>query len=261
MQVAPNISERSAKLLKANVFHSRNGKVKNAFNYKADYVLFPISKAEPKLPYGLTRNKFGIWAINDVDVANAKSTLYDYSQSLIKTCSIPVKAAAIVELLTMPAFLGYSFNPISFWLFKDSEKNLRAIVVEVTNVGRDRHSYLCKMPDFAPIKSTDKITTDKRLHVSPFQTLDGNYRFHFDVTSDYFSVRIQYETPNEDGLTATLQGEFLALKTRTILSSCLRLPLGALRVMSLILWQAIKLKIKGAKFRRRPSPPTQELSQ
>jgi DUF1365 family protein len=57
-----------------------------------------------------------------------------------------------------------------------------------------------------------------------------------------------------------LGGQFEPLTNSKIFSSLVRLPFGALRVMALIHWQALKLKLKGATYRRRPLPPKQELS-
>ena len=248
------------KLFSAKVFHGRKGKINNNFTYRADYLAYPVDTNSTQLPLGLTRNGFGLWAINDRDFGDGKTSIEDYAKHLIKLGQIPHSSCSNIELLTMPNWLGYSFNPISFWLFKDNQFQLRAVVAEVTNVGRDRHSYLCKKADFTPISSKDTLSSSKTLHVSPFQNVDGQYRFNFDDSEERFAVRIGYQSPTEDGLVATLSGQFSPLTTSAILASAVRLPFGALRVMALIYWQALKLKIKGATFRHRPSPPVQELS-
>lgn len=252
---------RKPQLLSANVFHGRKGNTDNSFTYKADYILFPIGNDEPDLPLGLTRNKVGLWSLNDKDLGDGKHNLNAYAQHLIEVCNLPPHTHHCIELLTMPSFLGYCFNPISFWLFKDTKQQLRAVVVEVTNVGRDRHSYLCRHDDYSPIKSKDAIIQSKRLHVSPFQNLDGDYEFKLDLNSNFINVRIKYDSPTDDGMVATLSGHLEPLRTSSLIKSSVTLPLGALRVMTLIHWQALKLKIKGAQFRRRPCPPEQELSQ
>ncbi|MEN9012332.1 MAG: DUF1365 family protein, partial [Yoonia sp.] len=46
-----------------------------------------------------------------------------------------------------------------------------------------------------------------------------------------------------------------------ILCAAIRRPFGPRRVMALIHWQAIKLWWKGATFRSRPEPPTDEVSE
>jgi DUF1365 family protein len=61
-------------------------------------------------------------------------------------------------------------------------------------------------------------------------------------------------------LIATLTGRRCALTNRTILRAALRRPFGSRRVLALIHWQALKLWWKGAAFRSRPEPPSQEVS-
>ncbi len=53
-----------------------------------------------------------------------------------------------ILLLTQPRFLGYVFNPVSFWLVHRGEA-LVAVIAEVSNTYGDRHSYLCHRPGFA----------------------------------------------------------------------------------------------------------------
>ena len=163
-----------------------------------------------------------------------------------------------LRLLTQPRWLGYSFNPVTFWLAMDGAQ-LIAAVAEVDTPFGDRHSYLCHRPDFAPIGPGDRITAPKALHVSPFQEVTGSYTFGFDVTADRITILINH-TNGERGLVATLAGTRAPLTARAILGATLRRPFGAARTMALIHGQALKLRLKGAPYRRRPSPPDSEIT-
>jgi len=129
----------------------------------------------------------------------------------------------------------------------------------VSNTFGDRHSYLCFRDDRAVIGPSDIVTAQKIFHVSPFQPVSGHYTFRFDITEDRVGVWIDH-TNAEGGLVATLTGRRRPLTNGGILRACLRRPFGSRRVWGLIHWQAIKLAIKGAKFRRRPAPPVDEVS-
>ena len=59
---------------------------------------------------------------------------------------------------------------------------------------------------------------------------------------------------------ANLIGPRRPLRTVDILRALLRRPFGSRRVLGLIHWQAFKLWRKGAKYRKRPSPPETEVS-
>ena len=43
--------------------------------------------------------------------------------------------------------------------------------------------------------------------------------------------------------------------------TALRRPLTPIRTLGLIYWQALRLKLKGARYLPRPTPPTEEISQ
>jgi DUF1365 family protein len=45
-----------------------------------------------------------------------------------------------------------------------------------------------------------------------------------------------------------------------IIKAAFRRPFGSRRVLALIHWQALKLALKGVKFRNRPTPPPQEVT-
>ena len=45
-----------------------------------------------------------------------------------------------IELLAQPKVLGHIFNPVSFWLIRDENEALRAVIAEVSNTFGDPHS-------------------------------------------------------------------------------------------------------------------------
>ena len=166
---------------------------------------------------------------------------------------------ARISLLTQPRVLGYVFNPVSFWLCHDADEALVAVIAEVTNTFGERHSYLCHKPDCGPIGPSDRLQATKIFYVSPFQPIEGGYVFRFDIRPDRLGIWIDY-SQGEGGLIATLTGHRRALTNRSILRAMLLRPMGARRVMALIFWQALKLKVKGARYRVRPAPPEPEVT-
>ncbi|KAK7965242.1 hypothetical protein PG996_000404 [Apiospora saccharicola] len=50
-------------------------------------------------------------------------------------------------LVTAAKFLGYQFNPVSFWYLYSAEKELTAIVLEVNNTFGERHMYFVTTDD------------------------------------------------------------------------------------------------------------------
>ncbi len=243
--------------IRGETFHGRKGAVKNQFRYGVDYLLLNLESG--KGPRLFSRNRGNLTSLYDVDHGGVPKhgTGTGWVRDVLASHGLP--GADEILLLAQPRVMGHVFNPVSFWLCYDSRHHLRVVIAEVSNTFGDRHSYLCHRPDNAPITREDTLTATKIFHVSPFQPVEGGYKFRFDISPDKIGIWIDYST-GDGGLYATLTGPRLPLTNRAILMACLRRPFGSRRVLALIHWQAIKLAIKGAQFRRRPEPPVDDIT-
>lgn len=100
----------------------------------------------------------------------------------LKAQGIDLERYEQAYLVTAPRFLGYSFNPVSFWYLYDDNKRLSAMILEVNNTFDERRLYLLirdtipdddgtvlgKAPSFSQ-------TWAKDFHVSPFNDRHGSY--------------------------------------------------------------------------------------
>lgn len=239
-------------------YHGRKGKVENAFRYSVDYVILD-AEAEVSTPRLFARNGRGMTSLHDIDHGGAPKQGRGAAWVRDVLAQYQIQGVTQIELLAQPRVLGHVFNPVSFWLCRREDGALIAVISEVTNTYGDRHSYLCHHPDMAEITRSDQLHATKLMHVSPFQPVEGDYTFRFDITDTRIGVWINYGRAT-GGLIATLTGKRAPLSNTGILRSMLRRPLGARRVLALIHWQALKLWIKGALFRSRPTPPADEVS-
>lgn len=237
-------------------FHGRKGAVKNAFRYGVDYLLLE-AEGPVQGPSLFRRNRAALMSLWDVDHGGApgqgRGALW--LREMLAAQGLP--APERIEILAQPRVLGHVFNPVAFWLCY--AQGLRVVVAEVTNTYGDRHCYLCHRPDLAPITAADWIEAQKVLHVSPFQPIEGSYRFRFDITAERIGIWIDHSN-GTGGIYTNLTGPRRALTARSLLAACLRRPFGSRRVLALIHWQALRLFLKGAGFRNRPEPPAQEVS-
>ncbi|MFY0681619.1 MAG: DUF1365 domain-containing protein [Thalassovita sp.] len=244
-------------MIQAQTFHSRKGGIKNAFRYGVDYVLTDLQSTPPPL---LSRNRFNLFSIHD----RHHGGLRGHSEGLawfrraLSARGFPVDRAQLL-LLTQPSFLWFHFNPVSFWI-ATIDGTPRAFIAEVNNTFGHRHCYFCAHDDFAPITRADTLEAQKVMHVSPFQEVAGRYRFNFDMSPQAFNIRIHYEN-GDNGVLATLNGLRAPARTGALVRAAVRRPFGALRVVALIYWQALKLWIKRAPFLRKPAPPAHHISE
>ena len=239
-------------------YHGRKGKVENAFRYSVDYVILD-AEAEVTTPSLFARNGRGVTSLHDADHGGPPKQGRGAAWVRDVLVQYQLQGVEKVELLTQPRVFGHVFNPVSFWLCRRDDGALIAVISEVTNTYGDRHSYLCHHPDLAEITRSDQMHATKLMHVSPFQPVEGDYTFRFDITDSRIGVWIDYGRAT-GGLIATLTGKREPLSNAGILRSLLRRPFGARRVLALIHWQALKLWMKGALFRGRPTPPSDEVS-
>ncbi|KAK5652464.1 hypothetical protein OQA88_10508 [Cercophora sp. LCS_1] len=111
-------------------------------------------------------------------------------------------------LVTAARFLGYHFNPVSFWYLYDADKALAAMVLEVNNTFGERRMYFLTPDDDpskqitsdglsakerqTPPRTTMKQSWPKDFHVSPFNSRKGGYSL---VASDPLSPGMQGRGP------------------------------------------------------------------
>ncbi len=245
-------------------FHGRRGPISNRFTYAVDYVLYE-PEAMLDTPRLMSRNRRNLAALWDRDHGGAPGQGQGsaWVREVLAAHQLEGISAGPLQLLTQPRVLGHLFNPVSFWLCHDAEGGLRAVIAEVNNTYGDRHSYLCVKPDRSVITAADELQAQKIFYVSPFQPVEGRYSFHFDIRPEAVSIRIGYRQDSEApgaGLVATLTGARQPLRNRAILGAMVA-RMGSRRVLALIHWQALKLWWRGARFRTRPAPPAQEVSQ
>ena len=240
-------------------FHGRKGAVKNAFTYSVDYVLLD-AESDVHAPGLFSRNGGWLFSLHDRDHGGAPHEGHGaaWVRDVLRDHELDFDIGRI-ELLAQPRVLGHVFNPVSFWLIRDVGEVIRVIIAEVSNTYGDRHSYLCHHDDLREITREDTLGARKIFHVSPFQPVEGDYTFRFDISDERVGVWIDYKTGN-GSLLATLTGARKPLTNKAILRALLRRPFGSRRVLGLIHWQALKLWWKGAAFRARPEPPNHEVS-
>lgn len=240
-------------------FHGRHRTIKNKFSYNVDYIISDLSLC--KGPLLFSRNKRNIIALFDNDYGSIYSskTRIKWVNDILFEAGFDNFILGKVLLLAQPRVFNHVFNPVSFWIIYDQFKKLRLVIAEVSNTFGDRHSYLCHNDDMSEIKRDQTLTARKVFHVSPFQKISGKYEFQFDISDKSVGIWINFRDGSK-GVLATFAGRRQPLTNTSILASVIRRPFGSKRIYTLIYWQAIKLKFKGAIFNKRPDPPSKDIS-
>ena len=232
--------------------------MRHAFRYRIDFVLLDPEAGGDGDTCLFGRNRRAVASVYDRDHGGPPGQGEGGAWARRVLAAHGLSGDLRLLLLTQPRWLGWVFNPVSFWLAFRGER-LIAAIAEVNNTYGDRHSYLCANPDFAPIGPNDALMADKVFHVSPFQPVAGHHAFSFDIRPGTLSIRIAHRNGDET-LVATLAGPRRSLTRVGVLRGAARFPFAGLRAIALIHWQALRLRLKGAPFRRRPPPPAENVT-
>jgi hypothetical protein len=153
-----------------------------------------------------------------------------------------------IFLLTHLRYLGYCFNPVSFFYCFDRAEQLRMVLAEVSNTFGGTHNYWLR-PD--PASRTFRATAIKSLYVSPFMPVDLEYTFAFTPPMGRLVAHMATRHAGSVGFDATLSLErrpWNAVEIRRVL---VRYPAMTATVMAGIHWQALRLWWKGVPVVRR----------
>ena len=82
-------------------------------------------------------------------------------------------------MLTHLRYLGYVFNPVSFYYCYDHAGNLQTMLAEVNNTFGETHNYWLDASNRRPSTAAQRYTTPKHMHVSPFMDMRMQYDWIF----------------------------------------------------------------------------------
>ena len=239
-------------LVLARVAHKRLLPRRNGFSYSAYYVAIPLESIEDgSLDAHLPLRRLALHSFYPEDHGYRDgSSLRQWAEDAVRP---PVPCD--VTLVCMPRVLGYVFNPVSFWLWRDRQGELRAAVCEVNNTFGESHSYLCMHQDGRPIRPEDTLLADKLFHVSPFLDRGGSYQFKFNVSADRCHVQIDYlDEARQKALLTYMDGRLRELSARSLRAAFVRCPFLTVKVIAMIHYQALRLLLKGMRYRKKPEP-------
>lgn len=153
----------------------------------------------------------------------------------------------MIRLVTFPRVLGYGFAPISIWYGHGPAGELRGVIYEVHNTFGETHSYVTAYGG-----ADARERAEKAFHVSPFLDVNGQYRFSLRPEDDFMGLTVENIGADGRHHIASLAVQPADLTTAAILKWLVRMPISGLGVMIAIHWQALRLLLKGARYRDKP---------
>jgi DUF1365 family protein len=177
--------------------HSRLFPTKHYFSYSYLYAGIPVGWQGAagtllSAERGTRKTWFSVVAEDYLEKNTHQDGLAGKLRDYLLSQSVSPEQFPYAYLVTAPRFLGFSFNPVSFWYLYDSNRSLAAMILEVNNTFDERRMYFMeRKADSNELENLDvKFAQEwpKDFHVSPFNDRGGTYSIQ---STDPFHVSIE----------------------------------------------------------------------
>jgi DUF1365 family protein len=158
-----------------------------------------------------------------------------------------------VYLLTNLRYLGYCFNPVSFYYFYGRSGDLEMMLAEVSNTFGETCNYWLT-PECEPAAprpravGTRRYETRKVFHVSPFMDLGHQYTWIFTPPGDRLVAHMNTRAGDGVFFNATLTLERRPWNARELRRVLVEYPWITAKVIAAIYWEALRLRLKGVPY-------------
>jgi DUF1365 family protein len=224
--------------------HRRHTPVSHAFTYRLFMVLLDIDRIPDlmRISRVTSYNRLN-WAAFD-----ERDHLGDPALPLRARVAADARRAGLelpdgpIFLLTHLRYLGYCFNPVSFFYLFDRAGHLRLVAAEVNNTFGGARTYWLRPESDSRVF---RAAAAKTLEVSPFLPEDLDYRFSLTLPMERHVAHIEAMRLGSNVLDATLSLERRPWTAREIRRCLWGHPAMTAQVMGSIHWQALKLWWRG----------------
>jgi DUF1365 family protein len=226
------------KLAKGVVLHQRRKPFKHGLKF-TNYMWF-VNLKEPQNKL-LPKDHFG---------GEAKSMLDAVTAFAISRGDV-IEASDKLYAIASARTNGYVFNPLSvYWCIKESGE-VRWAILEIHNTYGDRHAHLLQPNE------NGSATIDKEFYVSPFFTIDGEYKTRTFFDDKHIVLSVNLYQNSAQVFSASFTGELLEASIKNRVLAYLRTPFATLQAMARIRAHGIWLWLRRLPVIPRPNHPKQ----
>ena len=224
--------------------HRRFDPVPHAFSYPLFMALLDIAR----LPQLMSRSRLTSYNRWNWASFDDRDHLGDPARPLRERLAADAAQHGIelpdgpIFLLTHLRYLGYCFNPVSFFYCFDADERLQLVLAEVRNTFGGGHNYWLR-PD--PASRTFRAAAAKSLYVSPFLAVDLDYAFALTLPASRLVAHMNTVKEGAVCFDATLSLARRPWIASEILRVLVRYPAMTAKVIAGIHWQALRLWWKG----------------
>ena len=250
-------------LYEGTVRHRRRGTAPGEFHHRLFMTYLDLDELPGVFDGHLLWSARGpalAWLRRADHLGDPRVPLKDAVRELVRehTGTLPVGP---IRLLTHLRYFGHCFNPVSFYYcFDPSGERVETVVADVTNTPwGEHHAYVMSVNTTTDHGSVALMReqVEKRLHVSPFMSMDHVYDWRLTVPTEQLLVHIEsHARSGESVFDATLSLRRQELTGAAMRSVLMRYPLITLRLLARIYTHALGLRLRGAPWFSHPETST-----
>ena len=233
----------SSYVVEGKVWHARLAQTRHAFEYSVYFFDLDVDGLNDlqKRVFFFGVNRWNVLSLREKDFLRPGSeSLRQKVESLLVGKGVFEKPASI-QLVTQLRYWGWIFNPVSFFLCRNSSGRLSAVIADVNNTFGEGHAYV--LSGFKIIRpDCYEARAPKVFHVSPFFERKGEYRFEFDLSNhDAVSIVLDYYEGANLVLASSWKGLKKPFETSKLFSVLCRYPFAGWLTLVRIHFQAVIL--------------------
>jgi DUF1365 family protein len=247
-----NEFDRGIKLLLGTVWHHRLTEPQNQFRYKVLYVETDLLNWDPEdsTPLIFSYDRLNFYALNERDHYHDETEGFRSAIPRLMTETVSNSKIKRIRMITQPSVLGYVFNPVTFFIGEGMDDRPNVVVAEVHNRVGQRHLYVMQPEPVAD--GVKPLSFQKQFYVSPFLDMDGTYKFSMSRKNTRLTLNFDLIQAKKATLETTLNLQYMRISTWALLRAFLTHSLIPQKTTLAIYWQALRLKLKGYRYRRPP---------
>jgi DUF1365 family protein len=243
-----------------NVYHRRVVPVHHSFDYPVFMTLLDLDRIETL--FELSR----LWSVERFNLVSFYRNDYLGGDADLKVevekrifGSTGMAFDGKIFLLTQLRYLGFCFNPVSFYFcYQGDADRPRYILADVNNTPwNERYCYVleCSEPESKELE----FKLDKAFHVSPFMPMDLKYRWRFQLDDQRIRVDMTLFDADAVCFRAGLNLTRAPTTAATMSRIPLKYPFTTAALVSRIYWQALRLWLKRVPFHEHPKHQIDEV--
>jgi len=248
-------------IYRGTIRHRRFTPVDNAFRYRIFFMFLDLAEMSRVLAI------HPLWSADRVNLAyfRRRDHFGDVKTPLDRALRDRVEAKTglrplgPIRMLTHLRYFGHCFNPVTFYfLYDGSDSRLDTIVAEIANTPwGERHLYvLDDASNIHPDRRWRRFQFSKEFHISPFMPMNIDYDWRFSVPGDRLNVHLINFKDSKQVFDATLNLSRRPMNRQNLTRMLILYPAMTVKVVAMIYWQALKLKLKQTPFYDHPGETT-----